>query len=53
MRIAAVVDGECRREEGGSSSSNGFRSLHSGVTDAEGRFALPDVARPMRALRLA
>ena len=53
MRIAAVVDGECRREEGGASSSNGFRSLHSGVTDAEGRFALPDVARPMRALRLA
>lgn len=53
QRVAAVVDGECRRVEGGSSSSNGFHSLHSDATDAEGRFVLPDVARPMRALRLA
>lgn len=53
QRVAAVVDGECRRVEGSSSSSNSFHSLHHGVTDAEGRFALPDVAHPMRALRLA
>lgn len=53
QRIAAVVDGECRRVEGGLSSSNFFHSLHSGVTDAEGHFALHDVARPIRALRLA
>ena len=53
LRVAAVVDGDCRREEGRSYASNRFHALHSGVTDAEGRFALHDVARPMRALRLA
>lgn len=53
LRVVAMVDGECRREERGVSTSNGFESMHVGVTDAEGRFTMPDVARPLRSLGLA
>lgn len=53
LRIAAQVDGECRREEGGTSSASGFSARHAGTTDAAGHFSIPGVVRPMRSLRLA
>jgi hypothetical protein len=53
LRVAAEVEGECRREENGTSASTSFAASHVGVTNTQGRFTIPGVARPMRSLRLA
>ncbi len=50
--VVAAVDGVCRRLEGGTTASIGFRATHRGVTDGAGAFTIPGVGRPLAALWL-
>lgn len=52
-RVVACVTGSCRRVERGFSHSSGFHASHAAVTDEDGRFVIPGVARPLAMLRLS
>ncbi|MBL8754291.1 MAG: hypothetical protein JNK15_13395 [Planctomycetes bacterium] len=51
--VVADVQVVCRWTDGGSSATTGFHTTHTARTDADGRFVLPDVVRPIGSLRLA